>query len=78
MREWPKEGRGFFRPTVFYQKGVVMNQDMNMGMMLCMLAGVLFSLVILVLVIVQTVLQAKILQGVRRITEKTGPASPQN
>ena len=51
-----------------------MNQDMNMGMMLCMLAGVLFSLVL----IVQTILQAKILQGVRRITEKTGPASPQN
>jgi hypothetical protein len=33
-----------------------MNQDMNMGMMLCMLAGVLFSLVILVLVIAQTIL----------------------
>jgi hypothetical protein len=31
-----------------------MNQDMNMGMMLCMLAGVLFSLV--VLVIAQTIL----------------------
>jgi hypothetical protein len=56
MREWPKKGRGFLRPRVFYQKGVVMNQDMNMGMMLCMLAGVLFSLVILVLVIAQTIL----------------------
>jgi hypothetical protein len=52
-----------------------MNQDMNTGMMACMVLGVLFSLAILVLVIVQTTLQARILKEVRRIAEKSGPAA---
>jgi hypothetical protein len=42
-----------------------MNQDMNTGMMVCMVLGVLFSLAILVLVIFQTILQARILKEVR-------------
>jgi hypothetical protein len=49
-----------------------MNQDV--GMMLCMIAGVLFSLVILALIVTQTVLQARILSEVRRILQKSGPA----
>ncbi len=50
---------------MFYEKGVVMNQEMNMGMMMvCMVAGVLFSLAILAFVVIQTVLQARILKEV--------------
>jgi hypothetical protein len=52
-----------------------MNQDMNMGMMLCMVAGVLFSLVIVAVIVIQTVLQARILKEVRRITKKSGHAA---
>jgi hypothetical protein len=44
-------------------------------MMLCMLFGVLFLLAILSLIVVQTILQARILQEVRRIAEKSGPAA---
>jgi hypothetical protein len=47
------------------------NQDM--GVMLCMLIGVLFSLVILALSVTQTVLQARILSEVRMIVQKSGP-----
>jgi biopolymer transport protein ExbB/TolQ len=50
-----------------------MNQDMNMGMMMvCMVAGVLFSLAILAFVVIQTASQARILKEVRRIAQKSG------
>lgn len=44
-------------------------EDMNMDgmMMMCMMAGAVFALVILVCVIVQTILQAKMLRELRRI-----------
>jgi len=45
-----------------------MNQDMNM--MVCMIATGIFSLVILVCVILQSVLQNKILRELRRIEPK--------
>lgn len=48
--------------------------DHNM-MMVCMIATALFALVILILLIVQTVLQAKILGGIRELNKKT-PALP--
>ena len=63
---------GFFQRAVFYEKGVVMNQDMNMGMMVCMVAGVSSSLAIVALVLIQTFLQNRILKEVRRITQKSG------
>jgi hypothetical protein len=45
--------------------------DMNMqSMKVCMIAGGIFSLVILVSVVVQTVLQSKILRELRRIGHK--------
>ena len=51
-----------------------MNQDM-IGMMVCMIVGVLSLLTIVVLAAIQTVLQAKILQGVRQISRKPSPGS---
>lgn len=72
----PKVAGGFFRQAAFYEKAVVMNQDMNMGMMMvCMVAGVLFSLVILAFVVIQTVSQARILKEVRRIAQNSGRAA---
>lgn len=43
--------------------------DMNMDgmMMMCMMAGTVFALVILVCVVVQTIVQAKMLRELRRI-----------
>ena len=52
-------------------------QMMDGGMMMaCMIAGTLFALVILVLIIVQTVLQAKILGELRRFRAESPPVSP--
>jgi hypothetical protein len=46
-----------------------MNQDI--GMMLCMAAGVLFSLLVFAVIVIQTVLQARILKEVRQIARKS-------
>ena len=54
-----------------------MNQDLtNMQWIgtLCMIAGAVFSLVVFVCVIVQTVLQCRILRELRRIAEKSTDA----
>src|SRR5258708_35770887 len=59
----PKVAGGFFDRAMFYEKGVVMNQELNMGLVLvCMVARALFCLAIFAFVVIHTAFEASLLK----------------